>query len=69
MRFLCHSARRLLDRDCSIHGVPVVDSCAGTGMDGIFQVLAFYTGAVDRSTLTVGTCAGTPLLRGINKEV
>ena len=43
--------------NCSIHGEPMVDSCAETGMDGIFQVLAFYTGAVNRSTLTVGTCA------------
>jgi len=44
--------------DCSIHGEPVVDSCTGTGTDSIFQVLAFYGGTIDRSTLTVGTCAG-----------
>jgi len=45
--------------DCSVHGVPVVDSCANTGMDGIFQVLAYYTGAVDSSTLTVGGSSST----------
>ena len=50
--------------DCSNHGEPVVNSCTGTGMDGIFQVLAFYTGDVDRNTLTVGTCDASSTSNG-----
>lgn len=40
--------------DCSNHGVSSVNTCAKTGVDTIFQILPFYTGAAIGGGLTLG---------------
>jgi len=46
--------------DCSVHGVPSINTCTGTGVDGIFQILPYYTGNADTSALGVGVCGAAP---------
>lgn len=45
--------------DCANHGVPVVNTCSGTGVDsGLFQVLAYYFGNTTSpgEQIFAGTC-------------
>ena len=40
--------------DCDNHGVPIVNTCNGTGVDsGVFQILAYYANSTDPSDLIV----------------
>ena len=47
--------------ECSVHGIPSVNTCTNTGVDTIFQVLPYYTGASSPTALTVGGSAPAPV--------
>jgi hypothetical protein len=46
--------------ECSAHGIASVNTCTNTGVNTIFQVLPYYTGASMPTALTVGGAGPAP---------
>ena len=50
------SAAGCILADCSIHGVPSINTCQSIGVDTLFQMLPYFTVNKGTSELAVGSC-------------